>query len=89
MTINTTMSTPLTPEVRAELLDHMTRACVLWAEDLMSSYFTDPKSSGAQQLLLEAYTAAITTVASKLPNRLAMLQTFTHEIQDFINKETK
>ena len=78
---------PLTPEVRRELLDNLTRACVLWTEDLMKGYFDDPKDSAAQQLILEAYAGAITQIAHRMPNRTAILKTFLIELQDRITQE--
>lgn len=81
--------TPLTPETRAELLAHLTHTCVLWTEDVMKGYFYDPKSSEAQQMLLEAYAGAITTIANRLPNRKAVLKTFLIELQDLVNKDSK
>ena len=78
-----------TPEVRAELLAHLTHACVLWTEDIMKGYFVDPKDTMAQQMILEAYAGAITTVAAALPNRQAVLKTFLIELQDRINKDSK
>jgi hypothetical protein len=79
---------PLTPELRAELLEHITHACVLWTEDVMKGYFTDPKSSEAQQMVLEAYAHAIQRIAKRLPNRQAVLKTFLIELQDLVNKES-
>lgn len=80
---------PLAPQARRELLDHLTHACILWTEDIMKGYFDDPKSSESQQLVLEAYAGAITTIASRLPNRTAVLKTFLLELQDSISKESK
>lgn len=80
---------PLTPEVRKELLDHLTHACILWTEDIMKGYFEDPKDSTSQQLMLEAYAGAITTIANRLPNRKAILKTFLMELQDSLNKDSK
>lgn len=77
----------LPPQVRAELLDHLTRACVLWTEDVLKGYFDDPKSSEAQQMVLEAYARAITQIAGTLPNRKAVLATFLIELQDLVNKD--
>jgi hypothetical protein len=82
-------TTPLTPQGRAELLEHMTHATILWTEDLMKGYFEDPKGSEAQQLTLEAYAQAITIIANRLPNRKALLKTFLLELQDTVNKESK
>lgn len=81
--------TPMSPETRAELLEHLTHTCVLWTEDVMKGYFHDPKSSEAQQMILEAYARAIHTIALRLPNRKAVLKTFLLELQDLVNKETK
>ncbi len=81
--------TPLSPELRAELLEHLTHACVLWTEDVMKGYFHDPKSSEAQQMVLEAYARAIQQIAKRLPNRQAVLRTFLIELQDLVNKETE
>lgn len=78
---------PMTPETRAELLEHLTHTCVLWTEDVMKGYFHDPKSSEAQQMLLEAYARAIHQIANRLPNRKAVLRTFLIELQDLVNKE--
>lgn len=72
----------LSKEARKELLDHLTRACVLWTEDIMKGYFEDPKSTTSQQLILEAFAGAVTEIASRLPNRTAALQTFLLELQD-------
>ena len=83
------MTTPLTPETRAELLEHLTHACVLWTEDVMKGYFDDPKSSEAQQMVLEAYARAIQTIAARLPNRTAVLRTFLIELQDLVNKDSQ
>lgn len=78
---------PLSPEVRQELLRSLTQACVLWTEDLMKGYFDDPHDSSAQQLILEAYAAAVTTIAARTPSRSAILRTFLMELQDRINKD--
>ena len=80
---------PMTPEVRKELLAHLTHTCVLWTEDIMKGYFDDPKDSVSQQMILEAYAGAINVIANRLPNRKAVLQTFLIELQDLVNKETK
>jgi hypothetical protein len=79
----------MTPEARRELLDHLTRACVLWTEDVMKGYFDDPRDTMSQQMVLEAYAGAITTIANRLPNRKAVLKTFLIELQDLVNKEPK
>ena len=80
---------PTTPEVRAEMLGHMTRACVLWTEDLMKGYFVDPTDTMAQQMVLEAFAGAVTEIASRMPNRQAVMRTFLIELQDRINKDPK
>lgn len=77
----------MSPQMRSELLAHLTQACILWTEDVMKGYFDDPKDSQAQQLVLEAYAAALTTIANRLPNRQAILKTFLIELQDQLNKE--
>ena len=82
-------SPPLTPEVQRELLAHLTHACILWTEDIMKGYFTDPNDSMAQQMILEAYAGAITTIAKRMPNRQAILKTFILELQDRANKDSK
>ena len=82
------MSSPVTPEVRKEILASLTKTCVLWTEDLMKGFFDDPQSSFAHQMVLEAYAAAILTLSNRLPNRAAILKTFVIELQDSINKET-
>ena len=80
---------PLTPEVRAELLVHLTRSVVLWTEDIMKGYFEDPTDSMAQQMILDAYAGAITEIAQRTPNGRALLKTFIHELQDRENKEAR
>lgn len=82
----------LTKEARAELLSHLTHACVVWTEDIMKGYFENPEDTQSQQIILEAYASAIAELASRQPNRKAALQTFIHELQDaasakFTNKE--
>jgi hypothetical protein len=78
----------LSPEIRQEILDNMTRTCILWTEDLMKGYFADPTSTIAQQMVLEAYAEAITQIAKRMPNRTAALKTFALELQDRITKES-
>lgn len=72
----------MTKEARSELLSHLTHACVLWTEDIMKGYFEDPTDTQSQQIILEAYAAAVAEIASRQPNRKAALQTFIHELQD-------
>ena len=77
----------LTPEVKKDLLDNMTRATILWTEDLMKGYFDDPHDSMAQQMILEAFAAALAKMARLSPTSTAITQTFIHELQERLNKE--
>jgi len=81
------MTLQLKPEVRQELPDSITHACVLWTEDIMKGYFPDPTDSVAQQIVLEAYAKAITTLVKPVPDKKSVLQTFILELQDLTNKE--
>jgi hypothetical protein len=77
----------MSPEVRKDLLAHLTHACVLWTEDIMKGYFDDPKDSVSQQMILEAYAEAIQVIAARTGNRQAVLKTFLIELQDAVNKD--
>lgn len=80
-------NTTLTPEVRAELLAHLTQACIVWTEDIMRQFFGDSHDPANQQLLIEAYAEAIASVGRKTPNQHALLSTFVLELQDRIHKD--
>lgn len=79
----------ITPEVRAELVDHMTFACLQWSEDLLRGFFDEPNCALAHEMLLEAYAEAVAIRAKQDPRQKAAVQTFIFELQDRLNKESK
>ena len=79
----------LAPGVRDELLAHLTVATIQWTEDVMKGFFEDPDDTMAQQMVLEAFAAAVATIASRKPSSHAVMQTFLIELQDRVNSPKK
>jgi hypothetical protein len=83
------MSTAVTPEVRKDILDNLTRTCELWVQEVMKGYFEHPKSPFAKQMMLEAFAAALVQMADRSSEGRSIMQTFIHELQDAATKEIK
>lgn len=80
----------LTPEVRKELLTHLTQACHLWMEEILESFFgDDPRGAASHQIMIEALGAAICLTANKVPTAPALLHTFALEVLDNVENQNE
>ena len=72
----------LTVEIKREMLEHLTHACLLWNEEIMKEYLGDPDDMMSFQILIEAHAQALATIASRHPDRPALVATFIEELRD-------
>lgn len=72
----------LTVEAKRELLQHLTGMCVLWNEEIMAEWFGKSDESWALQMMVEAHAQALAVIASRHPDRPALVETFIEELRD-------
>lgn len=71
-------------EVNREMLEHLTHMCVLWNEEIMDGWFTDPNETMALQMMVEAHAQALAVIASRHPDKPALVETFIEELRDSV-----
>lgn len=78
------MPQTITPEVRAAICAHMTKASELFMRDLVKGFFEEPKTSMAKQVTLEAVSKALVRTLGP-----EVMQTFVYELQDQLQGHLK